>query len=76
MLQAGSFTHDRGCRPASRASWRCRASSREIQRVVTIDDNYHRVRIGPTDDLDELNMLRSRLRAARSTSCASASLGD
>jgi cell division protein FtsN len=33
---------------------------------VTIDDrSSHRVRIGPTDDLEELNMLRSRLRAAR-----------
>ena len=36
-----------------------------IQRVKVNDRNYHRVYIGPTDDLDELNMLRSRLRAAK-----------
>jgi cell division protein FtsN len=28
------------------------------------DRDYYRVNIGPTDDLDELNLLRSRLRAA------------
>ena len=37
----------------------------QIQRVMIDDKTYHRVRIGPTDDLDELNLLRSRLRAAQ-----------
>ena len=37
----------------------------QIQRVMIDDRTYHRVRIGPTDDLDELNLLRSRLRAAQ-----------
>jgi cell division protein FtsN len=33
---------------------------------VTIDDKtYHRVRIGPTRDLDQLNRLRSRLHDAQ-----------
>ena len=36
-----------------------------VQRVSIDDKTYHRVRIGPTRDLDELNVLRSRLRAAR-----------
>ena len=39
--------------------------SSNIQRVTVNDREYHRVVIGPTDDLDELNMLRSRLRAAK-----------
>ena len=29
------------------------------------DKTYHRVRIGPMDDLEKLNLLRSRLRAAK-----------
>ena len=37
----------------------------QIQRVTIDDKTYHRVRIGPTSDLDELNMLRSRLRSAQ-----------
>ena len=37
----------------------------KIQRVTIDDRTYHRVRIGPIDDLDELNVLRSRLRAAQ-----------
>ena len=36
-----------------------------IQRVKINERNYHRVLIGPIDDLDELNVLRSRLRAAQ-----------
>ena len=64
VLQAGSFSQhaDADRRKAQLAmhgveSW--------IQRVTIDDKTYHRVRIGPTDDLDELNMLRSRLRAAQ-----------
>jgi len=37
----------------------------QIQRVMIDDKTYYRVRIGPIDDLDELNVLRSRLRAAK-----------
>jgi cell division protein FtsN len=32
-----------------------------LQRVSIDDDVYHRVRIGPTSDLDELNGVRRRL---------------
>ena len=64
VLQAGSFTlladADR-----RRAQLALQGIESQIQRVTIDDKTYHRVRIGPTDDLDELNMLRSRLRAAQ-----------
>ncbi len=64
ILQAGSFTQladaDR-----RRAQLAMQGIESQIQRVTIDDKTYHRVRIGPTDDLDELNMLRSRLRAAQ-----------
>ncbi|MDH3746839.1 MAG: SPOR domain-containing protein [Gammaproteobacteria bacterium] len=63
VLQVGSFTAyvdaDR-----RRAELALQGIESSIQRVTIDDKTYHRVRIGPTDDLDELNMLRSRLRAA------------
>ncbi len=64
VLQAGSFTTladaDR-----RRAQLALHGIESRIQRVTIDDKTYHRVRIGPTDDLDELNMLRSRLHAAQ-----------
>ncbi len=64
VLQAGSFTQladaDR-----RRAQLAMQGIESQIQRVTIDDKTYHRVRIGPTDDLDELNLLRSRLRAAQ-----------
>jgi hypothetical protein len=64
VLQAGSFTlhADADRRKAELAMHGIESS---IQRVTIDDKTYHRVRIGPTDDLDELNMLRSRLRTAQ-----------
>jgi cell division protein FtsN len=63
VLQAGSFsTHADADR--RRAELALLGIESVIQRVTVNDRNYHRVLIGPTDDLDELNMLRSRLRAA------------
>ena len=64
VLQAGSFTlhADADRRKAELAMHGIESS---IQRVMIDDKTYHRVRIGPTDDLDELNMLRSRLRTAQ-----------
>ena len=35
-----------------------------IQKAQVDDRIYYRVRIGPSDDLDELNMIRRRLNAA------------
>ena len=64
VLQAGSFTlHADADR--RRAELALHGIESQIQRVMIDDRTYHRVRIGPTDDLDELNMLRSRLRAAQ-----------
>jgi cell division protein FtsN len=63
VLQAGSFsTHEDADR--RRAELALHGIESHIQRVKVNDRNYHRVYIGPTEDLDELNMLRSRLRAA------------
>ncbi len=64
VLQAGSFsTHQDADR--RRAELALQGIESHIQRVTLNGRNYHRVYIGPTDDLDELNLLRSRLRAAR-----------
>lgn len=64
VLQAGSFsTHADADR--RRAELALHGIESKIQRVTIDDKTYHRVRIGPTDDLDKLNMLRSRLRAAQ-----------
>ncbi len=64
VLQAGSFsTHQDADR--RRAELALQGIESHIQRVKLNDRNYHRVYIGPTDDLDELNLLRSRLRAAK-----------
>ena len=63
VLQAGSFsTYTDADR--RRAELALHGIESSIQRVMIDDKTYHRVRIGPTDDLDELNLLRSRLRTA------------
>lgn len=63
VLQAGSFsTHADADR--RRAELALHGIESNIQRVKVNDRNYHRVYVGPTDDLDELNLLRSRLRDA------------
>ena len=64
VLQAGSFSHFEDA-DRRRAELALQGIESNIQRVTIDDRTYHRVRIGPTDDLEELNMLRSRLRAAK-----------
>lgn len=64
VLQAGSFSSNEDA-DRRRAELALHGIESHIQRVKVNDRNYHRVYIGPTDDLDELNMLRSRLRAAK-----------
>jgi len=64
VLQAGSFSTNADA-DRRRAELALQGIESHIQRVKVNDRNYHRVYIGPTDDLDELNMLRSRLRAAQ-----------
>jgi cell division protein FtsN len=63
VLQAGSFSTNKDA-DRRRAELALHGIESHIQRVKVNDRNYHRVYIGPTDDLDKLNMLRSRLRAA------------
>ena len=64
VLQAGSFSsYDEADR--RRAQLALQGIRSTIQRVSIDDKTFHRVRVGPTNDLDELNMLRSRLRSAR-----------
>jgi cell division protein FtsN len=64
VLQAGSFsTHTDADR--RRAELALHGIESHIQRVMVNDRDYFRVYVGPTDELDELNMLRSRLRAAQ-----------
>jgi cell division protein FtsN len=64
ILQAGSFTRFEDA-DRRRAELALHGIESSIQRVTIDDKTYHRVRIGPTEDLEELNMLRSRLRAAQ-----------
>ncbi len=63
VLQAGSFSEYSDA-DRRRATLALQGIESRIQRVSIDDRTYHRVRIGPMNDLDELNVLRSRLRAA------------
>lgn len=64
VLQAGSFSTNADA-DRRRAELALHGIESHIQRVKVNDRNYHRVYIGPTEDLDELNLLRSRLRVAK-----------
>jgi cell division protein FtsN len=63
VLQAGSFIEYADA-DRRRAQLALQGIESRIQRVTIDDKTYHRVRIGPTRDLDELNRLRSRLHQA------------
>ena len=64
VLQAGSFSRYEDA-DRRRAELALQGIESNIQRVTIDDRSYHRVRIGPTGDLEGLNLLRSRWRAAR-----------
>ncbi len=64
VLQAGSFSEYKDA-DRRRATLAMQGIASKIQRVTIDDKTYHRVRIGPIDDLNELNVLRSRLREAK-----------
>ena len=59
VLQAGSFSAYADA-DRRRAELGMHGIESQIQRVMIDDKTYHRVRIGPTSDLEELNMLRSQ----------------
>jgi len=63
VLQVGSFSAYEDA-DRRRATLALQGIESKIQRVSIDDKTYHRVRIGPIDDLDQLNVLRSRLREA------------
>ena len=63
VLQAGSFA-DSSDADRRRAELALLGIESRIQRVSIDERTYHRVRIGPINDLDELNLLRSQLRRA------------
>lgn len=64
LLQAGSFsTHNDADR--RRAELALHGIESRVQRAKVNNRDYFRVYVGPIDDLDELNMTRSRLRAAK-----------
>ena len=63
VLQAGSFSRYEDA-DRRRAELALHGIESSIQRITIDDKTYHRVRIGPIDNLDELNVTRSRLRAA------------
>lgn len=63
LLQAGSFsTHNDADR--RRAELALHGIESRVQRAKVNNRDFYRIYIGPIDDLDELNMTRSRLRAA------------
>ena len=64
VLQAGSF-HQYEDADRRRATLALQGIQSKIQRVSIDDKTFHRVRIGPYDDLNELNVVRSRLRDAQ-----------
>jgi cell division protein FtsN len=64
LLQAGSFsTHNDADR--RRAELALHGIESRVQRARVNDRDYFRVYVGPIDDLEELNITRSRLRAAK-----------
>ena len=63
VLQAGSFMAHADAE-TRRANLALLGIESRLQRVSIDDDVYHRVRIGPTTDINELNTIRRRLRNA------------
>jgi len=64
VLQAGSFSAFEDA-DRMKAQLALQGIPSRIQRVSIDDRTYHRVRIGPIADMDELDDLRKRLREAR-----------
>lgn len=64
LLQAGSFsTHNDADR--RRAELALHGIESRVQRATVNGREYYRVYIGPIEELDQLNMTRSRLRTAK-----------
>jgi len=63
VLQAGSFS-ELADADRRRAELALLGIESVIQRVAIDDRTYHRVRIGPIENLDRLNLIRDQLRQA------------
>jgi cell division protein FtsN len=63
VLQAGSFGNADDAE-RQRANLALLGVESRVQRVSIDDRTFHRVRIGPIEELDELNSVRARLREA------------
>lgn len=64
VLQAGSFIEYKDA-DQRRAKLAMQGIESKIQRVTINDKTHYRVRIGPIDDLNELNVLQRRLHQAQ-----------
>ncbi len=63
VLQAGSYRNFNDA-DAVRARLALQGVESKVQKVTVDTDTWHRVRIGPITNLDELNRIRARLRHA------------
>ncbi|HVN44226.1 MAG TPA: SPOR domain-containing protein [Steroidobacteraceae bacterium] len=63
VLQAGSYRNEADANRV-RAQLALQGITATVQRVAVDADVWHRVRIGPINNLDELNKLRRQLQAA------------
>ena len=64
VLQAGSFSNFADA-DRMKAELGLLGIASHIQKVTVDDKTYHRVRVGPVDQLGQLNMLRKQLRDAK-----------
>ena len=63
VLQAGSYRNQEDAERV-RAQLGKQGVTATVQRVAVDTDVWHRVRIGPIENLDQLNRLRAQLRKA------------
>ena len=63
VLQAGSYRNEADANRV-RAQLSMQGVEAKVQRVAVDTDVWHRVRIGPISNLDELNKVRKQLQAA------------
>jgi hypothetical protein len=63
VLQAGSYRNQPDAERVA-AQLKLQGVDAKVQRVAVDNDVWHRVRIGPIKDLDEVNRVRAQLQAA------------
>jgi cell division protein FtsN len=63
VLQAGSYRNFADAERV-RAQLSLQGITAKVQRVAVDNDEWHRVRVGPINDLNELNRVRKQLQAA------------